>query len=73
MKIFIVRVEEDQAGGVVGIVERVRTGEKERFRGYAALGDVVERMAAAEALPPSRSTVRIRDCVGGAGAPASDR
>jgi hypothetical protein len=71
MKVFIVRLEDDVTGDVTGIVERVRSGEKERFRGYAALGDVIKRMAAVEAMQPGRSTLRLRDCVGGT-APASD-
>ena len=71
MKVFIVRLEEDVTGDVTGIVERVRTGEKERFRGSAALGEVVKRMAAVEDTRPARSTLRLRDC-GTGRAPASD-
>jgi len=56
MKTFIVRLEVDAAGEVLGVVERARTGAKERFRGYPMLGDVVRRMVAADdglvTLPP---------------------
>ncbi len=37
MKTFVLRVEVDETGHVVGVVERVRTREKERFRGYGML------------------------------------
>ena len=48
MKVFVIRLEVDEAGEVVGIVERVRNGEKERFHGYGMLGDVVRRMVVEE-------------------------
>lgn len=35
---FIVRLVKDRSSGVTGTVERVRTGFKERFHGYADLG-----------------------------------
>jgi hypothetical protein len=41
---LVVWVGHDAAGGVEGIVERARTGEKERFRGFPALGDLIARM-----------------------------
>lgn len=41
---FVVRVVTDQAGGLAGIVERVRTGEKERFHDAAAIGPLIARM-----------------------------
>jgi hypothetical protein len=44
MTTFVLRVEIDETGDVTGVVERVRTGEKERFRGYGMLGDVLRRM-----------------------------
>lgn len=44
MKTFVLRVEVDEAGDVTGVVERVRTGEKERFLGYGMLRDVIRRM-----------------------------
>ena len=62
MKSFILRLDVDECGGVAGIVERVRTGEKERFRGYAMLAEIVRRMAAADDGGPPRSTLRLRDC-----------
>ncbi len=45
---FIVRLSIDEAGRAGGIVERVRTGEKERFHGIDGLGPVIARMAAKE-------------------------
>lgn len=44
MKTFIVRLEVDETGRVVGVVERVRTGEKERFHGYDMFSEIVRRM-----------------------------
>jgi hypothetical protein len=44
MPTFVLRVEIDETGDVTGVVERVRTGEKERFRGYEMLSDVLRRM-----------------------------
>jgi len=41
---FIVRVTRDERGHVSGIVERVRTGEKEQFREVEALGALIARM-----------------------------
>ncbi|HEV8673530.1 MAG TPA: hypothetical protein VGX21_05740 [Methylomirabilota bacterium] len=43
---FVVRLSRDEAGRVTGIVERVRTGEKERFEGIAAIATVIAHMAA---------------------------
>jgi hypothetical protein len=53
---FIVRLS-IEAGRVAGIVERVRTGEKERFRGADDIGRVITRMITghAEATPESRT------------------
>jgi hypothetical protein len=48
MKTFVLRVELDPTSSVVGVVERVRTGEKERFRGYEMLVEIVRRMLAAD-------------------------
>lgn len=49
---FVVRIAREPAGGVSGVVERVRTGEKARFRGLEAVGGVLAAMMAAEpALP----------------------
>ena len=44
---FMVRVVPDETGGLVGVVERVRTGEKERFHDAAAIGPVIVRMLGA--------------------------
>ena len=41
---FIVRLVRSEADDVDGIVERVRTGEKARFRGFDALGPTIRRM-----------------------------
>jgi hypothetical protein len=43
------------AGGEMrGVVERVKTGEKERFVGVEALGGLIERMA--QAAPAKRGS-----------------
>jgi hypothetical protein len=42
--IFMVRITRDGAGRLRGTVERVRTGEKERFTGADGIGGVIERM-----------------------------
>ena len=41
---FIVRATRDHAGRLRGVVERVKTGAKERFTGADGLGGVIERM-----------------------------
>jgi hypothetical protein len=41
---FIVRASRDARGRVHGIVERVKTGEKERFTGAEGLGGVIDQM-----------------------------
>ena len=53
---FIVRIS-IEAGRVSGIVERVRTGEKERFRGVDDLGRIITRMITgnAEGTPENRT------------------
>ena len=45
--VFVVRVTQDETGVTGGIVERLSTGEKARFRGLDALGDLVARMVEA--------------------------
>jgi hypothetical protein len=45
---FVVRLARDEAGRVTGIVERVRTGEKERFEGIAAIATSIARMVEAD-------------------------
>jgi len=42
---LVVRVSRDGAGTLRGVVERVKTGEKERFVGTDTLRDLIERMA----------------------------
>jgi hypothetical protein len=41
---FVVSVSEDEKGELGGVVEAVRTGRKERFRGLETLGSVIEAM-----------------------------
>jgi hypothetical protein len=41
---FIIRITRDAARRVSGTVERVRTGEKERFTDTARVAAVIERM-----------------------------
>ena len=41
---FIVRLFPDDDARVTGIVERVRTGEKERFYGVGAIGPLIAQM-----------------------------
>jgi hypothetical protein len=43
-KSFVVRVSRGTAGGLEGIVERLRTGEKMWFRGADQIGSVIARM-----------------------------
>jgi hypothetical protein len=43
---FVVRLVRDAGGHVTGIVERVRTGEKERVQRIAAISRVIARMLA---------------------------
>ena len=45
---FIVRANRDRAGRLRGVVERVRTGAKERFTGADGLGVLIERMLEAD-------------------------
>ena len=45
---FIVRASRDTRGRLHGIVERVKTGEKQRFTGADGLGGVIEKMLVAE-------------------------
>ena len=42
--IFMVRAIREATGRLRGTVERVRTGEKERFTGADGIGGVIERM-----------------------------
>ena len=60
MKTFILRLEVDETGCVVGVAERARTGEKERFHGYGMLVLLLSRMVVMDGLVP-RSTHGPRD------------
>ena len=51
---FIVRVSVDEAGGVTGIVEQVRTGQKKRFEGTEAIGPLIARMLGGTGAGPGR-------------------
>jgi len=53
---FIVRIAPDEAGRLTGVVERVRTGEKERFHRLEAVGAILARMVTGEATHPDDST-----------------
>jgi hypothetical protein len=46
---FIVRLVHDPSGGVSGVVERVRTGVKEKFEGREALCRLIQQMLLREA------------------------
>jgi hypothetical protein len=50
---FIVRVFRDDTGRLAGIVERVRTGERARFRTAGGIGRLVERMVQGD--PPAET------------------
>ena len=45
---FIVRLTLGDDGELSGVVERVRSREKQRFRGLAALAEVIAEMAERE-------------------------
>ena len=45
---FIVRVSQNESGRIAGVVERVRTGEKERVDGLAAISGAIARMLGAD-------------------------
>ena len=49
---FIVRATQDRTGRLRGIVERVKTGAKERFTGADGLGGVIEKMLDADEEEP---------------------
>jgi hypothetical protein len=38
---FIVRVSKDRAGAISGVVESVKTGDRLRFHGLAAISEVI--------------------------------
>jgi len=45
---FIVRLTAADGGVLSGVVERVRTGEKQRFQGVDMLGGLIARMVEQE-------------------------
>ena len=45
---FVVRLTRDDGGALSGVVERVRTGEKQRFDSVAALAELIAGMAERE-------------------------
>jgi hypothetical protein len=47
-----VRVSIDEEGGVTGVVERVRTGQKERVRGRDDIGRIIALMIVARGETP---------------------
>jgi hypothetical protein len=54
---FIVRVLVDDAGGVTGIVERVQTGQKNRFEGIEAIGQLIAGMLAGAGTGPGHAAI----------------
>ncbi len=46
--VFIVRLARDPTGRVTGVVERVRTGEKERVSAVEEIGSILAAMLARE-------------------------
>jgi hypothetical protein len=53
---FIVRASRDHGGLLRGIVEHVKSGAKESFRGSDTLGEVIDKMVGPE-TPKRRSHV----------------
>jgi hypothetical protein len=49
---FIVRVSIDEEGGVTGVVERVRTGQKEQVHSVDEIGRVIASMIAERKAGP---------------------
>jgi hypothetical protein len=45
---FVLRLARDEAGRLTGIVERVRTGEKQRFEDLGAIAPLIARMLRGE-------------------------
>jgi hypothetical protein len=50
--VFIVRLTRDPTGRVTGVVERVRTGEKERVAAVEEIGQVLAAMLGREEAAP---------------------
>jgi hypothetical protein len=53
LAIFVVRASRE-GGGLRGIVERVKTGEKVPFQDAEAIGRIIARIVDAEAATPDR-------------------
>jgi hypothetical protein len=49
---FIVRIAVEEGGGVVGVVERVRTGQKEQVHSVDEIGRVIASMIAERKAGP---------------------
>ena len=56
--VFIVRLTRHAAGEITGVVERVRTGEKERFAAVDEIGPILAEMLVRDqpGEAPGRST-----------------
>ena len=54
---FIVRVSVHGADGVTGIVERAQTGQKTRFEGTEAIGQLIARMLAGAGTGPGHAAI----------------
>jgi hypothetical protein len=68
---FIVRLAVARGGRVAGIVERVRSGEKRRFREIEAIGPLIAAMLRGEADTPGQ-TPRASEPQGGKPWPSPD-
>jgi hypothetical protein len=55
---FVLRLVRDEAGRLTGILERVRTGEKQRFEGLAAIAPLIARMLTGEGQPTDEEEPR---------------
>jgi len=53
---FIVRVQEAEAGELAGTLERLRTGEKQPFRGAEELAGLIEQAVRAARGEAARET-----------------
>jgi len=54
----VVRIDRDDEGSVTGVIERVRTGQKEPFSSLEAIAGLIARMVEAETGPPAHSPRR---------------
>ena len=51
---FVVRVSRDEHGRLRGVVERIKTGQKQRFTGAESLGPLIDSMVGARDRSGSR-------------------